>query len=390
MNAHDYTLHGVFSTNALYRNGYYDWFGTYIVTGNQRYSSNMVHPLYNEVVACGPLIKGDHIHANPWSYAIQEDHLPVGSISYDSKTFSQQISGAVGGFIPNPSWGYSLDLENAKLQARNKAIKKFYSKMGFAGTGFETDVGEIAQTARMLEDTAKGLIRPVKAFSTLSRSLLSRWGGLRIPANAYLGYIFGIKPIIEDIGVILKVIATRTETPFPIREKASAKASWIETQAGFKMDYNFEAHCTIGALVDVVDQNVYDQVRMGILSPATLAWELLPFSFIADWVVGVGDFLTSREQALRNGCTLSNGYESMYCRTNRSGYYSRDTRDNDGNSFSAYADVLGTKKEFNRILMTSFPSPLAPSIKVTLGSERLVTLGALLSQKLPSTRRWFR
>jgi hypothetical protein len=31
---------------------------------------------------------------------------------------------------------------------------------------------------------------------------------------------------------------------------------------------------------------------VGLLNPATVAWELVPYSFIADWFVPVGDYLT--------------------------------------------------------------------------------------------------
>lgn len=36
----------------------------------------------------------------------------------------------------------------------------------------------------------------------------------------------------------------------------------------------------------------------GILNPAAIVWETIPFSFVADWFVGVGDFLNA-QQALR-------------------------------------------------------------------------------------------
>lgn len=47
---------------------------------------------------------------------------------------------------------------------------------------------------------------------------------------------------------------------------------------------------------------------LGLLDPLTLAWELIPFSFVVDWFLPVGTYL-SQLTAL-NGLTLMNGFTS--------------------------------------------------------------------------------
>lgn len=393
METHRTTLQGHCTTDARFRE-YYFLDGTKVTSTSSHVSWQEPYPLWTEDVYASPLIKGDHVAPNPWGYLVHEDHFPVGSMSYyspDKCDTWMTFSGAIGGFIPLPSWDLSdTAISLAQVSARNKAIKEFYSKMGFGGAGVETDVGEIAQTARLLESTAKNLVKPVKAFATLSRSLLSRWGFARIPASAYLGYIFGIRPIVEDIKNVLNVIATQSTTLNPISSRKSAKISFEQRQDGWVTNYSGEAIHQIGGMFSVEEQWIYDQTRMGILGPTTLAWELLPFSFVADWVVGVGDFLTSTQLALRNGCSLSHGYESQTTILRRSGVYSLSEKSSDGGYRTAFADMFGRRVGFSRTLMPVFPSPQCPSIKVSLGEQKLVTLGSMLTQALPATRRWFR
>lgn len=45
--------------------------------------------------------------------------------------------------------------------------------------------------------------------------------------------------------------------------------------------------------------------RLGLTNPALLAWELVPFSFVADWFVNIGDCLQSLDNPLQiSGLTV--------------------------------------------------------------------------------------
>lgn len=50
---------------------------------------------------------------------------------------------------------------------------------------------------------------------------------------------------------------------------------------------------TILARVEVADPNARLASQLGFVNPAVVAWELVPFSFVVDWFVNVGDVLSS-------------------------------------------------------------------------------------------------
>jgi hypothetical protein len=55
--------------------------------------------------------------------------------------------------------------------------------------------------------------------------------------------------------------------------------------------YNCFVEC--GAEVFVSNPNTALANQMGFINPAAVAWELVPFSFLVDWFLPVGDFLNS-------------------------------------------------------------------------------------------------
>jgi hypothetical protein len=59
-----------------------------------------------------------------------------------------------------------------------------------------------------------------------------------------------------------------------------------------------------------------DEVQLsGLLDPASVAWELLPFSFVADWFIPIGSYLAKRSfaQSLK-GTFVKTISRRVYCR----------------------------------------------------------------------------
>lgn len=53
---------------------------------------------------------------------------------------------------------------------------------------------------------------------------------------------------------------------------------------------------------------------LGLLNPASLAWELVPLSFVVDWIVPVGPFLEAMTAGV--GIELSHAYRKEYTKSN--------------------------------------------------------------------------
>jgi hypothetical protein len=115
-------------------------------------------------------------------------------------------------------------------------------------------------------------------------------------SNLWLEWHFGWSPLISDCQAAAKVI---TE-PLP----------WFKIRGSAETFERFEQHDVLpggslkrdkvivtrirarqGTYVEATNPNLAMAGQLGLLNPAALLWEIVPFSFVADWFVNVGDWL---------------------------------------------------------------------------------------------------
>jgi len=118
------------------------------------------------------------------------------------------------------------------------------------------------------------------------------------------------------------------------------------------------------------------------LNPASIAWELTPFSFVVDWFFDVGGYLRALETALIYGSLFVDGFILRSyrnwgeCRIDSRKDYGSDT-------FNIYQGS-GTyqKTRYERAPLLGYPFPKLPVFKADLSSAQLLNAAALLSQHL--------
>jgi hypothetical protein len=129
------------------------------------------------------------------------------------------------------------------------------------------------------------------------------------------------------------------------------------------------------------------------LSPLSIAWELLPFSFVADWLVNVEQQLSLWENYWLYKSEYAGGYETTTYKRKTTrvengstdvGYtYWPNGSLQDGSSkgiwnWSSFAELQTTNK--TRALVNSIPMPNGFQVKVKLTPKRLLDAFALTTQ----------
>jgi hypothetical protein len=172
----------------------------------------------------------------------------------------------------------------------------------------------VTQVARILLAIKKGKFR--EALSELGIKKPAGWRpAVRNAGGLWLEYSYGWKPLVQDIFDAAKVLSTPVDDLW-IHESSSNQfiTELIQSNVGTPWDHNcidtnyvvLKVYARVGAVVSCDNPNLQALKNAGLTNPLSWAWELIPFSFVVDWLVDVGGFIESLDDGL--GLTITNGF----------------------------------------------------------------------------------
>lgn len=215
---------------------------------------------------------------------------------------------------------------NLSTIAKNMAYDKFRTKVLGDTAELGVNLAERRQAVRMIYDRAATLYVSYKllrqgkfrlALKRLNVKILKkheRWTHVRNASAFWLEYHFGWSPLIGDIYSACEILQSGYGKPRSV--KARGTASDYE---GFYSNYGSSTDlkdaklafsCQTGAEVTITNPNLHLATRLGLTNPASVAWELIPFSFLVDWFFTVGTFLNSYSDFI--GVSFKNAYTTTY------------------------------------------------------------------------------
>lgn len=200
--------------------------------------------------------------------------------------------------------------------ARNEAVVKALNRIADGKANMGENLGTMGMTLRMLKNPvsflAKGLHkvysdRSLRPFIRESRRSLERKGPLNFAAERYLEYVYGFKPLVQDIHGLIEMAKEKGELPLLLSGygKALRKASprphtWNRGSGRSNVTFritggeaNAKIQCKLYAQIDPDSQGLRSLNQLGLLNPVALAWELASFSFVVDWVLPIGPVLNA-------------------------------------------------------------------------------------------------
>lgn len=223
-------------------------------------------------------------------------------------------------------------------------------------------------------------------------------------ASHWLEVQYGVRPLLSDVHDAAELLAEHINTDRyheKITSSATANVVWSNFTNGDFITVNGqrqqlseggETHSTTCRLnvhvrLDSSARQILGQT--GISNPALLAWELLPYSFVVDWFLPVGNYLESLSAydgwELIEG-TVSNFTRVEYFRTANE-VYSSYTNLGGGSggtqSVSAQGNTKIVRYRYDRTPIGSLPSlglPQLKSLDKALSPEHMLNGLALLRQ----------
>jgi len=216
---------------------------------------------------------------------------------------------------------FSLDWTRVENLSYDRLRSKIYDKVG-AGV----DLVEHRQAIGMIVSSATALTKAYRAvrqlrFGDAASALRAKFlpkgvSAFKSAGNNWLEFHFGWQPLVKDIYDGLQVIADPVKS-FSLERGRSfdvLKLAFDEPITGsVKQDWTAygKMFSTQGCRVKFAQPGTSHTLdQWGISNPAALAWEAIPFSFVVDWFVNVGDFLQSQTDFA--GMTIESVYRSRY------------------------------------------------------------------------------
>lgn len=252
-----------------------------------------------------------------------------------------------------------------EAEAYNKAYSKFKDKVSdraqWASNVIEARKSMSMITTRCLQiyhfarKLKKGRVE--EALAVLGQGLLQTdkkkqlKGRVRESfANTFLELHFGWSPLIGDIGNSVNFLQEPIKSPIVFGRGTSVMSQHNYLVGAYSKNhyYGREARCEIGSKISVANPNLWLANSMGFTNPMSVAWEVVPFSFVVDWFINVGDFLSSYNEFA--GLNLVDGY------TTRSFYGTSRYYWNNYGWTSAFS-----VREHSRVVGTA-GSPVGPSL----------------------------
>lgn len=229
--------------------------------------------------------------------------------------------------------GYQADDNTGGMQtAYNAAYSKFVGNLG-EQSQWSVNLIERSQSVEMIEKRALQIFRFARSLRKLDFHGAARELGLSKPprkvrrskrfADNFLEYHFGWEPLVKDIGGAIDLL----QKPYPLGKvfgKGYGRREYpdIFTSGGVRYfdRVNYDSGVLIAAHIRISNPNLFLANQLGFANPLSVAWELVPFSFVVDWFVNVGQILGSFTDFA--GVTIENASVSRFQKTSKLRRYS--------------------------------------------------------------------
>lgn len=246
------------------------------------------------------------LYENPRSLSLLEYRVN-GTKQYETSDWS--IASVFGELIPPAPPSLSAN-DQIKL------VGKLREAMRGSDFNMAVFLAEGSQTLNLIGTNAFRLANGYRELRKFNVGAAVRWifegTGRKPPRRELLDYRrtetavssnwlqlqYGVIPLLGDMKSGAEALAHRLSVPFRRRYavRVSVKGNtdpWLNVQASRAISVRHRQ------LIAYVSEQESLPTLSGMLDPELVAWELMPGSFIADWVLPIGDYLQARAAASR-------------------------------------------------------------------------------------------
>jgi len=131
-------------------------------------------------------------------------------------------------------------------------------------------------------------------------------------SNAWLEFHFFVEPSLKDIEAAIHTLNSTPPT-WPVVGNGAWRSETTVNSGGYVTQRDTDVavtRCRIGMNIRVSNPNAFLASQLGLTNAAAIAWEIVPWSFVLDWIGNVGSYLKSYTDF--DGLTVSRSYTTFY------------------------------------------------------------------------------
>lgn len=184
--------------------------------------------------------------------------------------------------------------QKATIDLNVKLLSKLHSKIKAADFHVGNIIAERKQTYDMLADIVKRFASLATGKKRLITSVVSFIKNPKKIADDLLAFEFGVLPLLSDASALGKKIAQWETSDGDLVFRVNGHVP-ISFPIGDNSDFMFNGVCEISYVVKLdVDFGASRYLsELGLINPAEIAWEIMPWSFVVDWFLPVQSWIES-------------------------------------------------------------------------------------------------
>lgn len=282
---------------------------------------------------------------------------------------------------------YRSDLPTFPSSLQQQAEVDALSKLKDQSVNLAQAFAERDQLANLVGDTASRIARAYRNarkgnFRKAANELGASW---RKSTRNWLELQYAWKPLLGDIHGSVKELQGTPPSSWLVTVKGAKRESIDlirETTSYPSVPMQFEVRGFHGAFVRLdyhpSDAFMTHLTRLGLTNPLVLAWELLPYSFVVDWLWPVGDWLNVMDATV--GFNFKGGSASRITKTSLSSRALNKMPPPGRLIFNKMEGGRGKSVRLTRTVYRSSPLPRPPSLKNPLSLGHMANGLSLLAE----------
>lgn len=297
----------------------------------------------------------------------------------------------------------------------NNALEKFYSKVRGESANLAVDAIEMPKTLKLLKQYSRdlmglrkkllGSLADPRAVAQLRRRFI-RFKNSRefkrkvhiyrydikhvfkntddFAATEWLKFTLGLRPTLSTLDTISKLIPRAADVVHTVTGSASQmqhkEELWTSGDKKYVAQHDALISVRITGSYSVGDEQAAFLHTIVPATPISTTWELIPLSFVMDYAVSIGQYLDLLDAAHARGLVFRSGYSRRFDSvvTALSGGTIGIPSNTKGYTHGITSSQR--KSSYSRTLISSFPRPCRPSVRLNLNGEKIANIGALLDQ----------